>query len=284
MRHLAKFKHSVSEQLPWISFWFGLKFLLTDILRLWQWGLHLAFLLSFSLPLWLPWTSVSWCGSIKCPVIAIFRGPGGVLRLRGGQHNLSKRDHVLYGQTDLLSGWEWLPMLQCRGWECKHILPHHPMYVSPLPVTENKYSNVVSPSLSAPWSNRGGGGAKLRATHSQPQLYIELPLFRLFAVQTGKGDQSAVTTSCNVPPTAAQTHVWCWPNQPMWPSMTVSTLRQVSHPAMLVHSSCRYGTRKGPILTIWLNSIWASITYQEILIQPLSIACQLKCHTFIKDW
>ena len=69
---------------------------------------------------------------------------------------------------------------------------------------ENKYSNVVYLSISASWSNRDG----LKATHSQPQLYNQLPLFRLFAVQTGgTGGQSAVSTSCSAPPTAARSPV-----------------------------------------------------------------------------
>ena len=67
---------------------------------------------------------------------------------------------------------------------------------------ENKYSNVVSLSISAPWSNRGG----LKATHFQPQLYNHLPLVRLFAVQTGT-PRCAVTASSNVLPTAALNHV-----------------------------------------------------------------------------
>ena len=72
---------------------------------------------------------------------------------------------------------------------------------------ENKYSNVVSLSISAPWSNRGG----LKATHSQRQLYNHLPLVRLFAVQTGT-PRSAVTASSNVLPTAALNPVWCEQN------------------------------------------------------------------------
>ena len=53
------------------------------------------------------------------------------------------------------------------------ISSHSSSHDSPLPVTENKYSNVVSLSISAPWSNRGD----LKATHSQPQLYNDqLPL------------------------------------------------------------------------------------------------------------
>ena len=112
---------------------------------------------SLGLPLLLLFASVTPMNISKfvwlyCPVIAIFRGPVGFLWLRGGQYNLSKRDHLLHGHPVLLSGWKYLQMLPC--WECKHILP-------PLSVTESKYSNVVPLSASAPWSNRGRGEAEL---------------------------------------------------------------------------------------------------------------------------